>query len=140
MEKVLFQEIADLEQRKQVLLDNADEVVEMDYHKTYDSDQLAKKKDELAEKSIKIQELEEQFKDFKQQIKEELKPLKAEAKDLINDLKAKGHLVKEKCYKMVDQEEKIVAFYNAEGVLVSSRPATKAEMQTTIFAEIRNAQ
>ena len=66
MQKVLGQDIKDLDERKQFLLDNADEVVEMDYSKAFDSDELAKKKTELAEKSIKINDLNEAIKDYKE--------------------------------------------------------------------------
>lgn len=65
MQKVLGQDIKNLDERKQFLIDNADEVVEMDYSKAFDADELAKKKTTLAEKSIKIHDLQEEIKDFK---------------------------------------------------------------------------
>ncbi|MBQ7462451.1 MAG: hypothetical protein IJS63_09405 [Bacteroidaceae bacterium] len=74
--KVLGQEIADLEARKQFLLDNADSVVEMDYHKQFDSDELAKKKTELSEACIRINDIEEDIKDYREKANVELKPLK----------------------------------------------------------------
>ena len=76
MQKVLGQDIKDLDERKQFLLDNADEVVEMDYSKAFDADELAKKKTELAEKSIKVNDLKEAIKDYKEEVNLELKPLK----------------------------------------------------------------
>lgn len=54
MQKQLGQDIKDLAKRRQFLLDNADEVVEMSYHKAFDADTLADKKTELAETSIQI--------------------------------------------------------------------------------------
>ena len=74
--KFLGQEIKDLEERKQFLLDNADSVVEMDYHKAFDSDELARKKTELSETCIRINDLEEDIKDYRDNINLELKPLK----------------------------------------------------------------
>ena len=53
------QEIKDPEERKQFLIDNADKVVEIDYHKSFDSDEMAKMKTEFAEKHIRIATLEE---------------------------------------------------------------------------------
>ena len=44
MQKQLGQDIKDLAKRRQFLLDNADEVVEMSYHKAFDADTLADKK------------------------------------------------------------------------------------------------
>jgi len=39
MQKVLGQDIKDLEERKNFLIDNADGVEEMDYHKSYESEE-----------------------------------------------------------------------------------------------------
>lgn len=133
MQKVLGQDIKNLDERKQFLIDNADEVVEMDYSKAFDADELAKKKTELAEKSIKI-------KDYKEEVGLELKPLKEEVKNLLGDIKAKSRIVTEKCYKFVDEEERMACFYNAEGVLVSSRPATRDEISPTLFKEFKKAE
>lgn len=140
MQKVLGQDINDLDARKQFLLDNADEVVEMSYSKAFDADELAKKKTELAEKSIKINDLNEAIKNYKEEVGLELKPLKEEVKNLLGDIKAKSRIATEKCYKIMDEDERMACFYNAEGVLVSSRPATKEELSPTIFKEIRKAE
>lgn len=140
MQKVLGQNINDLDARKQFILDNADEVVEMSYSKSFDADELAKKKTELAEKSIKINNLNEAIKDYKEKVGLELKPLKEEVKILLGDIKAKSRIVTEKCYKIVNEDERMACFYNAEGVLVSSRPATKEELSPTIFKEMRKAE
>lgn len=107
MQKVLGQDIKDLDERKQFLLDNADEVVEMDYSKAFDADELAKKKTELAEKSIKINDLNEAVKDYKAEVNLELKPLKEDVKELLGDIKAKSRVVSEKCYKFVDENERM---------------------------------
>lgn len=139
MQKTLGQDIQDLEQRKQFLIDNADNVVEMDYHKSFDGDELAQKKTDFAEKSIKIAALEEKIKDFKDEVNLELKPLKEETAELLKDIKAKGQLVHEKVYQFLDEEDKMVGFYNSEGLLISSRPATREELQKTVFAEMRQA-
>ena len=137
MQKVLGQDIKDLEERKNFLIDNADKVEEIDYHKSFESDELAQKKTDFANKSIRIAALEEEIKDFKDKIGEELKPLREEAKELLSDIKAKGQMVHEKCYLFLDEEERMVGYYNAEGVLVQSRPATRDELQKTIFADMR---
>jgi hypothetical protein len=140
MLKVLGQDIKDLEERKNFLIDNADKVEEIDYHKSFSSDELAQKKTDFANKSIRVAALEEEIKDFKDKIGEELKPLREETKNLLEDIKAKGQMVKEKCYLFLDEEEKMVGYYNAEGVLVQSRPATRDELQKTIFADMRSKE
>ena len=132
--KVLGQEFADPEARKHFLLDNADSVVEMDYHKPFNSDELARKKTELSEACIRINDIEEDIKDYREKANVELKPLKETRQQLLADIKSKGRMVKEKCYCFIEHEEKMVCFYNDEGILVSSRPATRDELkQQTIF-------
>jgi hypothetical protein len=137
MLKVLGQDIKDLEERKNFLIDNADAVVEIDYHKSFESDELAQKEREFAKKSIRVANLEEEISKFKEKINEELKPLREETKTLLSDIKSKGRLVHEKCYQILDEEERMVGIYNAEGFLISSRPATKDELQKTIFHDLR---
>jgi hypothetical protein len=138
MQRVLGQDIQNLEERQQFLLDNCDKVVEdMEYHKSFDSEELQQKERYFAKKSIRVASLEEEISDFKDKINEELKPLKEETKELLQDIKSKGRMVKEKCYQFLDEEEKMVGFYNSEGLLISSRPATREELQKTVFAELR---
>ena len=137
MLKVLGQDIKDLEERKIFLIDNADGVEEMDYHKSYESDELERMKTEFANKHIRIAALEDQIADFKEKINMELKPLKEEVKNLREDLKSKGHDVHEKVYRFLDEKERMVGFYNSEGLLISSRPARRDELQKTVFADLR---
>lgn len=138
--KVIGQDIGNLEERRQFLLDNADKVVEMDYHKAFDSDELARKKTELSEKCIRINDLENDIKNYKAHIGLELKPLREERVQLLEDIKSKGRMVREKCFMFVEQEEKMVCYYNEEGILVSSRPATREELSKTIFQVMRKAE
>lgn len=137
MQRVLGQDIQDLEERKNFLNDNADAVVEMDYHKSFDSDELAQKERDFAQKHVRISILEEKIQNFKDEVNQELKPLKEEANALREDIKTKGRTVHEKVYQILDEEERMVGFYNAEGILVSSRPATRDELQKTIYADLR---
>lgn len=139
MKKVLGEDITDLDERKNFIIDNADKVEELDYHKSFSSEEMDLKKTEFANKSIRIAELEEMIKNYKDDINLELKPLREEAQKLREDLKAKGQMVKEKCYAIIDQEEKMTGYYNAEGELVMQRPATRDELQKTIFTELRLA-
>ena len=137
MQKVLGQDIKDLEDRKNFLIDNADGVEEMDYHKSYESEELEQMKTEFANKHIRIAALEDQITEFKEEINKELKPLKEEVKNLREDLKSKGRTVHEKVYRFLDEGERMVGFYNSEGILISSRPARRDELQKTVFADLR---
>jgi len=139
MQKVLGQDIKDLKERKQFLIDNADKVVEIDYHKSFNADEMAKLKTVFAEKHIRIATLEDEIKKYKDEINQELKPLKEDVAAIRENLKSKGKLVREKCYQFLDEDERMVCIYNSEGILVSSRPATRDELQKTIQAELRIA-
>ncbi len=132
------QEIQDPQERINFLIDNADAVVEMDYHKSFTEDELNKKRIDLVDKSIREDILEEKIAKFKEEINIELKPLKEETKSLRKELREKGQTVHEKVYQILDEEERMVGFYNSEGILISSRPATKDELQKTIYADLRN--
>ena len=132
------QEIQDPQERINFLIDNADAVVEMDYHKSFTEDELNKKRIDLVDKSIREDILEEKIAKFKEEINIELKPLKEETKSLCKELREKGQTVHEKVYQILDEDERMVGFYNSEGILISSRPATKDELQKTIYADLRN--
>ena len=135
--KALGQDIQDPEERKRFLHDNADKLVEMSYHKAFDSDELARKKTELSEVCIEINDIEDAKKNAMEGFKEQMKPLKESRQKLLDDIKSKGRLVTEKVYQIVYQEEKTTAFYNSDGILISSRSATKDELSPTIFKLIR---
>lgn len=139
MDKFLGQDIQDPERRKNFLLDNADDVEEKSYMKTFDAETMAGRKEDLAEVSIKINDIEEEIKAFKEAKNLDLKPLKEQRKGLLDDIKAKGELVTEKVYKFVDREEGMTGFYNSEGLLIESRPSTREEMQQNIFSISRDA-
>ena len=137
IQKVLGQEYEDLEARRQFLLDNADSVVEMDYHKQFDADELAKKKTELSDVCIRISDIEDDVKEYRAKAKDELRPLKSAQKQLLSDVKTKGRVVTEKCYCFIEHDDKMACFYNGEGVLVSSRPATRDELKQQTFFQMR---
>lgn len=139
MDKFLGQDIQDPERRKNFILDNADDVEEKSYMKTFDAETMAGRKEDLAEVSIKINDIEEEIKAFKEAKNLDLKPLKEQRKGLLDDIKAKGELVTEKVYKFVDREEGMTGFYNSEGLLIESRPSTREEMQQNIFSISRDA-
>lgn len=69
--------------------------------------------------------------------KGDLKPLHEEKNILVGNIKAKAELVTEECYRITDQEAGETGFYNADGYLIESRPATADEMQGNLFKLVR---
>lgn len=132
MEKQLGQEYPE-EERIKFLKDNCDYIEEMGYMKPFTSDMMKEKKENLSEVDIDINDLEEKKKSLVQDIKNSLKPMKESRRTLLKDIKQKAEFVTEQCYKFIDQEERMVGFYNSEGNLIESRPCNAKELQGTIF-------
>lgn len=108
--------------------------------KPYTPEQLQQRKEELANASIEIAEIEQEAKEAAAHYKGKLKPLKETRARMVGDIKSKSEYVKELCYKFVDQEARETGYYNKEGDLIESRPATADELQTTLFGVIRNQE
>ena len=124
-------------ERHEMLDTNCEKIEEVSYMKTFNEDELRQRKDSLAETSIRITDIEEDIKNYKSAKDEELKPLKESRKKLIADIKAKGEVVKEKCYKFVDLKERRVLYYNEDGDLVDNRRAYPDELSPSIQMAIR---
>lgn len=133
----LFQDKSPAE-RLNMLDTNADKVKNETYTKSFDEDELRKRKEALADTSVQITDYEQQIRDFKEQVDEKLKPLKEERKQLIADIKAKGELVTEKCYAFLFTEDRKIGVYNGDGELIYSRKANPDELSPTIQMGIRN--
>ena len=140
MDKHLGKDIENLVAREAFLKDNCDKVEEKGYMKPYTPEQLQQRKEELANASIEIAEIEQEAKEAAAHYKGKLKPLKETRARMVGDIKSKSEYVKELCYKFVDQEARETGYYNKEGDLIESRPATADELQTTLFGVIRNQE
>ena len=136
LDKELGKAIA-LEERASFLEDNCDAVEEVTYSRAFEPEELALKREQLTDASIKIADIEEEKKEVMDGFKVRLKPLQEQKADAIKALRDKSQTVTEKCYKFLDEETKMVGFYNKEGNLVSSRPAFQRELQKTIQMDIR---
>lgn len=140
MDKYLGKDIENLVAREAFLKDNCDKVEEKGYMKPYTPEELQQRKEELANASIEIAEIEQEAKEAAAHYKGKLKPLKETRARMVGDIKSKSKYVKELCYKFVDQEARETGYYNKEGDLIESRPATADELQITLFGVIRNQE
>ena len=136
LDRELGKDIA-LEERAQFLEDNCDAVEDVTYSRAFSPEELALKREQLTDSSIKIADIEEEKKAVMDEFKERLKPLKETNGEAIKALRDKSQTVTEKCYKFIDEETKMVGFYNKEGNLVNSRPAFQKELVKTIHMELR---
>lgn len=131
MEKVLGAGYTGL-QLKQFLTDNCENIEKRGYMKQFDPDQLSDMKEELSETAIGINDLEEEKKELARILKEKMSPLKAEKSRLLKLIKQKSEFVNEDCFKFIDFDSREVGFYNADGLLIESRPMQSTEAQLTI--------
>lgn len=136
LERSLLQDLRP-EERKQALADNCDKLEEVTYRKPFTPEEIQRKRVELENVSIEISDLEQQKKDYLDALKMEMKPLTEIHKKTVKELKEKSMKISENCYAYLDEESRMMGYYNSEGLLVSSRPATVQELQKTIQMEIR---
>ena len=133
MEKFIGQDIDDLKERELFIKDNADEVENKGYSKPLAGSEIDRLKEQLTDACIKKQDLEEEKKTVVKGYQDEINGQKVIIKDCSEKLKSKSKYVMEPCYKLVDEAEKMVGYYNKEGMLVYERPARLEELQPKLF-------
>lgn len=133
MEKFIGQDIENLQEREQFIKDNAEGIETMGYSKPLKSSVIDKLKEQLANTTIEKEEVEADKKAANQQYNADLKNLRTTIGDIAEKLKSKSEYVNESCYKLVDEEEKMVGYYNKEGMLVYERQARLEELQPKLF-------
>lgn len=135
MEQSLGKEIIDKEARVAFLKDNCESVESQTYMKRFTTDELNEMKESLSDLSIQINDIEEEKKETLKEVNDRLSKLKTKVKDSLKGLKIKSEEVTENCFKFVDEETRMVGYYNNEGDLVYSRPAFGNELQGNLFKQ-----
>lgn len=125
------------EQREEFLRNNCDGMESVSYTRIFTPEELAEQRELLTDASIMLADIERTKKAAMQDFKDQAKPWEDQKSKAIENLRTKSEVVEEECFKVVDDESKMVGFYNRQGDLVSSRGAFANEMQKTIFAEFR---
>lgn len=120
-----------------MLYDNADTVEEVGYMKAFTPDEMEEMKDRLSTIVIDINDIDEEKKAANDEFKLRKKPLETEKQELLANIKSKSEYVVEDCFKIIDQNEQMVGFYNKQGVLVDCRPIRPDERNMTIFQALR---
>lgn len=126
-----------LDKRPQFLHDNCDKMEMKKYNKQFSSQELSDKRLQLETVSINISDLKQQKKDYDDAYKIEMKPLEEIHKKIVQELKDRTVQVEENCYAFIDEESKMIGYYNGEGLLINSRPLTVDELQKTVHMEVR---
>lgn len=126
-----------LEEREEYLRNTCDGTEEISYSRAFTPEELAKQRELLTDASIKLADIAEQKKLVMADFKEQEKPYQEQKETAIKNLRNKAETVFEQCFKYLDEETKMVGFYNKEGNLVNSRPAFQSELQKTVFMALR---
>ena len=136
MQDVLFADMP-VSEREQHLRDNADQIVERNYTRKFEQEEINQRRAELANVSIQIRELQNELADMRTHINSQIKPLKEKVGEILDELKAGGEWVKRDCYKFVDPEEGRTAIYSPDGYKIEERHITPEERQRTMFQQMR---
>jgi gas vesicle protein len=131
MEKYLFQDASPAD-RLAMLQANADEIEQKTYAIRLEGPELEEVRDLISASSLAIADLDEAKKEYIAQYKEEVKPLKEQLAQALTDYRMKARNVTEELYKLVDREEGMVGYYNAQGELIESRRIRPDEKQFAI--------
>jgi hypothetical protein len=137
LDKVFIGIPQDEEARKSYLEANCDAVENISYSHYLSPSELETVKERICELTDTINDAEEDKKAYLDQHRKETAHLTQLRKTLMEKWKCKMETVKGECYKVIDRDTKMVGYYDADGVLVNSRPATKEEAQRTIFEVLR---
>lgn len=133
----LGKEYANQDEREQYLQSIADGMETVSYTRIFKTEELAEQRELLTDASIMLADIERTKKQAMADFKDQAKPWEDQKAKAIESLRTKSEVVEEDCFKLLDEETKMVGFYNSEGNLVSSRGAFASELQKTIFAEFR---
>lgn len=131
--KDLFQEISDLEKRKELLRDNAYRSELMEVTRKYTPEELEKFKANLATNSVEVNKEQERLKELTDQAKARMKPMQQEIKDATKALRMKSWKNKEDVFLMDDQERGVMDIFDGEGNYLHSRRLYEDERQNKMF-------
>lgn len=137
LDKVFIGIPQDEEARKSYLEANCDAVENISYSHLLSPSELETVKESICELTDAINDAEEEKKAWLDRHKKEVAHHTQLRKTLMEKWKYKMETVEGECYKVIDRDTKMVGYYDADGVLVNSRPATKEEAQRTIFEVLR---
>jgi hypothetical protein len=128
MDQFLFQDLP--EEKRVAQLDALSEgAEEKEYAVFLSQDELAARKSQFTSLAIQEAKLLDKKADALAEIKAELAPIQAEKKEVLGEIKSGTIRETGICYKMVDQENKQVGFYNKKGQLIEQRPMTFDDRQ-----------
>lgn len=131
MEAMLFQGLTKAE-RIERLDANAEEVLVKSYSRQFNETDRNMRSERNSRIDIELANLDDELAKFKKKIKAKRDPLMMEKLRILGELRANSEYVEGTVYKIVDQEEKMVGYYDEEGVCVEQRRMDNRDRQMKI--------
>lgn len=128
------------EERKRLLLDNADKVERTDYIKPLTPEEIDLKRELHTDNAIKLSEIEEEKKEAMADFKARIDPIATENKMLLQQIKTRQEEVSGTLYTFFNIDERTATVYDENGECVLSRRMRPDENQTTILSMSKKAQ
>lgn len=125
----IFMPDADLEERINVLRNNADKIDNTDYEKELTEDELIAKREEFVDNSIDVSKLEDELAEKKKEFKNKIEPIKLVNRGLQKEIKTKKRWVKGQLFHMANHTDSMMETYDETGEMVSSRRLRPDEKQ-----------
>ena len=124
----------------EVLEANATRIEDFGYLKHFTEEELDSFKEDIAETSIEINDLEDEKKAIVKEINEKIKKAKEQRREALGRFKDKSEHINEKCFVLIESEERQVGYYNPKGELVHTRATLPSEAQTNFLRLVADAK
>lgn len=131
MDQFLFQDLSEKERasRLEAISEGQEE---LEYSLFLTQEELAEKKDTLSRLVINESSIADRKKKMLEDLKAELLPVTTEKKAVLADIKSGTIRTKGLVFKVLDEPNKQVGYYNSRGQLVHQRPMMMSDRQLTI--------
>lgn len=135
MDQFLFQDLPE-EKRMSQLEALSEGIEEKDYAIFLTQEELAERKTKFATLAIQEAKLNDRKKEILEEIKTEMKPISSEKQSVLDEIKSGTIREKGICYKILDETNRMVGYYNKRGQMIEIRPMTMDDRQLTLKAAI----
>jgi len=139
MEGSIFQNVHP-EERLNHIISSCDKIEDFTFEKAFTNQDIEGFCDRLSQIMISLKSLEAELSRVKKEYNEKSKLLKVEVSELLNNIKFRSKMVKDKVYIFLDHEKNQVGYYSADGTLVHKRSLRIDEFQKSIMEDMRNSE
>lgn len=123
-------------ERREFLENNATSIVDGQYFRKFDDEDLAQSREDYTSKSIELKRLEEEFKEVKADYKARIKALTNQQGEIMTGIMQSGEWLDGKQYGFDDQVRGVMEYYDENGQFINSRRLMPNERQLTIHSQL----